>query len=75
LKQGIDDGFLAPYRVVRIGLNVDAEGWRPDQGKTDKVGKPDRRQNLQPKDFDRNLVIEERTELVAQKTDRVFKRL
>ncbi|MDZ4757106.1 MAG: DEAD/DEAH box helicase family protein, partial [Bacteroidota bacterium] len=38
LKQGIDDGFLAPYRVVRIGLNVDAEGWRPNQGKTDKDG-------------------------------------
>jgi type I restriction enzyme R subunit len=36
LKQGIDDGFLAPYRVVRVGLDVDAEGWRPDQGKTDK---------------------------------------
>jgi type I restriction enzyme R subunit len=38
LKQGIDDGFLAPYRVVRIALNVDAEGWRPEQGKTDKDG-------------------------------------
>ena len=36
LKQGIDDGFLAPYRVVRIGLNVDLEGWRPSAGKTDK---------------------------------------
>ena len=40
LKQGIDDGFLAPYRVVRIALNVDAEGWRPNQGKTDKDGNP-----------------------------------
>ena len=36
LKQGIDDGFLAPYRVVRVNLNVDAEGWRPEQGKKDK---------------------------------------
>jgi type I restriction enzyme R subunit len=35
LKQGIDDGFLAPYRVVRIGLNIDLEGWRPVEGKTD----------------------------------------
>ena len=32
LKQGIDDGFLAPYRVVRVGLNIDFEGWRPEQG-------------------------------------------
>ena len=38
LKQGIDDGFLAPYRVVRVNLNVDAEGWRPEQGKKDKDG-------------------------------------
>ena len=36
LKQGIDDGFLAPYKVVRVSLNVDAEGYRPEQGKTDK---------------------------------------
>ncbi len=38
LKQGIDDGFLAPYRVVRIGLNIDLEGWRPPKGKLDKEG-------------------------------------
>lgn len=38
LKQGIQDGFLAPYKVLRIGLNVDLEGWRPEQGKTDKQG-------------------------------------
>jgi type I restriction enzyme R subunit len=38
LKQGIDDGFLAPYRVVRIALNVDKEGWRPEAGKKDKAG-------------------------------------
>jgi len=67
LKQGIDDGFLAPYRVVRIGLNVDAEGWRPNQGKTDKDGNPVEDRIYNRKDFDRNLVIEERTELVAKK--------
>lgn len=67
LKQGIDDGFLAPYRVVRVTLNVDAEGWRPEKGKTDKDGDlvDDRIYNR--KDFDRKLVIEERTEIVAQK--------
>jgi type I restriction enzyme, R subunit len=67
LKQGIDDGFLAPYRVVKIGLNIDAEGWRPDQGKTDIDGKEVDDRVYNRKDFDRNLVIEERTELVAKK--------
>lgn len=67
LKQGIDDGFLAPYRVVRVGLNVDFEGWRPEQGKTDKSGKEVEDRVYNRKDFDRNLVIDERTDLVAQK--------
>ena len=73
LKQGIDDGFLAPYRVVRIVLNVDAEGWRPDQGKTDKDGNIVEDRNYNRKDFDRNLVIEERTELVAKKLTEFLK--
>jgi len=73
LKQGIDDGFLAPYRVVRIGLNVDAEGWRPDQGKTDKDGKEVEDRVYNRKDFDRNLVIEERTELVTKKLTEFLK--
>jgi len=67
LKQGIDDGFLAPYQVLRIGLNVDLEGWRPEDGKTDKDGNiiEDREYNI--RDYDRNLVIDERTEIVAKK--------
>lgn len=73
LKQGIDDGFLAPYRVVRIGLDVDAEGWRPEQGKTDKDGNPVEDRIYNRKDFDRNLVIEERTELVAKKLTEFLK--
>jgi type I restriction enzyme, R subunit len=73
LKQGIDDGFLAPYRVVRIGLNVDAEGWRPDQGKTDKEGNEVEDRVYNRKDFDRSLVIEERTELVAAKLTEFLK--
>ena len=67
LRQGIDDGFLAPYRVVRIGLNVDTEGWRPAQGKTDKDGNEVEDRIYNRKDFDRKLVIEERTDTVAQK--------
>ncbi len=74
LKQGIDDGFLAPYQVLRIGLNVDLEGWRPEDGKTDKDGIPveDREYNI--KDYDRNLVIDERTEIVAKKLTEYLRR-
>jgi type I restriction enzyme R subunit len=73
LKQGIDDGFLAPYRVVRIALNVDAEGWRPEQGKTDKDGNAIEDRIYNRKDFDRNLVIEERTDIVAKKLSEFLK--
>jgi len=67
LKQGIDDGFLAPYRVVRVGLNVDLEGWRPEEGKLDKSGHEIEDRIYNRKDFDRKLVIEERTDIVAKK--------
>ena len=74
LKQGIQDGFLAPYKVLRIGLNVDLEGWRPEQGKTDKQGLlvDDRIYNR--KDFDKNLVIDERTQAVAKKVTELLKK-
>jgi type I restriction enzyme, R subunit len=66
LKQGIEDGFLAPYKVVRVNMDVD-EGWRPTTGLKDKYGNEieDRVYNL--KDYDRNLVIDGRTEAVAKK--------
>ncbi|MEO8210299.1 MAG: DEAD/DEAH box helicase family protein, partial [bacterium] len=67
LKQGIDDGFLAPYRVIRVGLNVDLEGWRPDSGFKDKNKRPVEDRIYNTKDFDRNLVIDERTETVSKK--------
>ncbi len=67
LKQGIDDGFLAPYRVVRVNLNVDAEGWRPEVGKKDKDGNEVEDRVYNRKDFDRTLVIDERTQIVAKK--------
>tara|TARA_R110002051_G_scaffold324122_2_gene420144 strand:- start:4250 stop:6643 length:2394 start_codon:yes stop_codon:yes gene_type:complete len=73
LKQGIDDGFLAPYRVVRVNLNVDAEGWRPEQGKKDKDGNEVEDRIYNRKDFDRNLVIQERTEAVARKLTEFLK--
>lgn len=73
LKQGIDDGFLAPYRVVRIGLNVDLEGYRPEQGKTDIHGNEIEDRIYNRKDYDRELIIEERTRLVAQKVSEFLK--
>ncbi|MBI3502013.1 MAG: DEAD/DEAH box helicase family protein [Bacteroidetes bacterium] len=73
LKQGIDDGFLAPYRVVRVGLNIDLEGWRPEKGKVDKEGLPVDDRIYNRKDFDRNLVIDERTDTVARKVSEFLK--
>jgi type I restriction enzyme R subunit len=73
LKQGIDDGFLAPYKVIRVTIDRDVEGYRPEEGKIDMYGNeiPDRIYNR--KDFDRNLVIDERTKLVAQKISQYLK--
>jgi type I restriction enzyme, R subunit len=67
LRQGIADGFLDPYKVVRIALDKDILGWRPELGQVDKYGQliEDREYNLS--DFDRNLILEKRTELVAAK--------
>ncbi len=73
LKQGIEDGFLAPYKVIRVGLNVDLEGWRPEEGKTDNDGilVEDRPYNI--KDYDRYIVIDERTLTVARKVTEFLK--
>ncbi|WP_028665381.1 EcoAI/FtnUII family type I restriction enzme subunit R [Runella zeae] len=73
LKQGIDDGFLAPYRVIRVTLNVDAEGWRPEQGKTDKAGNLVEDRMYNRTDYDRNLAIDERTDTVARKLTEFLK--
>lgn len=73
LRQGIEDGFLAPYRVIRVGINVDMEGWRPENGKTDKDGNPVDDRIYNKKDFDRSLVIDERTETVAKKLSEFLK--
>lgn len=74
LKQGIEDGFLAPYKVVRVSLDKDLEGYRPAKGKVDKYGNliEDRIYNVS--DFDRNLILEKRTEIVAKKITEFLKK-
>jgi len=67
LRQGIDDGFLAPYKVVRIDIDRDLQGWRPSRGQTDKHGQVIEDRIYNQKDFDRTLILEKRTELVARK--------
>lgn len=67
LRQGINDGFLAPYRVIRVDLDRDLQGWRPDKGMTDKYGIEIEDRIYNQKDFDRNLILDQRTEIVAKK--------
>ena len=67
LKQGIEDGFLAPYKVIRIVTDADALGYTPERGKIDKNGQAVEQRHYNTKDFDRNLVLEKRTRLVASK--------
>lgn len=67
LKQGIQDGFLAPYKVLRISLNVDLEGWRPSRDQKDKDGNLIEDRIYTQKDFDRNIVLDTRTDLVAKR--------
>lgn len=67
LKQGIEDGFLAPYKVVRIDIDKDLQGWRPSKGQTDKNGQLIEDRVYNQIDMDRILVLEKRTELVAKK--------
>ncbi len=66
LKEGIDDGFLAPYKVIRSLVNVD-DSWRPYKGMLDENGEEieDREYNL--KDYDKNIILKDRTEKVARR--------
>jgi len=73
LRQGIADGFLAPYKVLRINLNVDVDGWRPYDGMIDKDGKPVEDKIYNTIDYDRTLVIDERTRIVAKKITEYLK--
>ncbi len=67
LKQGIEDGFLAPYKVVRIDIDKDIQGWRPSKGQVDKTGQLIEDRVYNQIDMDRTLILEKRTELVAKK--------
>lgn len=73
LKQGIEDGFLAPYKVVRIDIDRDLQGWRPSKGQLDKHGKVIEDRVFNQSDMDRTLVLEKRTELVAKKITEFLK--
>ena len=74
LKEGIEDGFLAPYKVVRVDIDLDLQGWRPTKGQVDKHGNEIDDRVYNQKDFDRTMVIDERTQLVAQTITNYLKR-
>lgn len=74
LKEGIEDGFLAPYKVVRVDIDVDLQGWRPVRGQSDLNGELINDRIYNQKDFDRTMVIDERTELVAKTITDYLKR-
>ena len=73
LRQGIEDGFLAPYKVVRIDFDKDLTGWRPDKGMVDKYGNEIEDRIFNQKDMDKTLVLEKRTQLVARKVSEFLK--
>lgn len=67
LKQGIRDGFLAPYKVIKVHIDRDVEGYRPEKGTLDREGNEVEDRIYNQKDFDRTLVLDDRTKLVAKK--------
>jgi len=67
LKQGIDDGFLAPYKVIRVGLDKDLAGWRPTPGQVDMHGNVIEDREYNTRDYDRTLILDQRTLTVANK--------
>lgn len=80
LRQGIDDGFLAPYRVHRVVTQWDAAGWRPSRDELDRFGRPIPDDEYQTKDFERVIALRARTQAIAKhltdflkKTDRFAK--
>lgn len=67
LKQGIEDGFLAPYKVLSVDLNIDKYGYYPPKGTKDVNGEPIEDRLYTQADFDRKIVVVERRELVAKR--------
>ena len=73
LKQGIEDGFLAPYKVVKVSLDKDLEGYRPEKGKLDEDGYEVEDREYTLHDYDRTIVIDERTKVVAKRITEYMK--
>jgi type I restriction enzyme R subunit len=73
LKQGIRDGFLAPYKVVKVHIDRDVAGYRPEKGQLDRDGEEVEDRIYNTKDFDRTLVLDDRTLLVARKVTAFLK--
>ena len=73
LKQGIQDGFLAPYKVIKVHIDVDVQGYRPELGDTDRDGNEIDDRIYNTKDFDRTIVLDDRTKLVAKKVSDFLK--
>ena len=73
LKQGIEDGFLAPYRVIKVAIDKDVHGYRPSKGEKDKYGNEIPDYVYTNREFDRTLVIDERTKIVAKKVTEYLK--
>ena len=73
LKQGIQDGFLAPYKVIKVHIDRDVEGYRPQIGKLDRDGQAIEDRLYNAKDFDRTLVLDDRTKLTAKKVTEFLK--
>ena len=73
LKQGIEDGFLAPYKVIRIGLDKDLQGYRPEKGKLDEDGYEVEDREYTVSDYDKTIVIDERTKVVAKRITEYLK--
>lgn len=67
LKQGIEDGFLAPYKVISVELDVDKKGYTPPAGKLDIDGNPVEQRTYTQEEFDRKIIVEERRQLVAER--------
>ena len=73
LKQGIQDGFLAPYKVIKVHIDHDVQGYRPEKGQRDRDGEEVEDRIYNTKDFDRTLVLDDRTQLVAAKVTEFLK--
>ena len=67
LKQGIEDGFLAPYKVVSVELDIDKEGYTPEPGELDINGDPVEQRTYTQEEFDRKIIVEDRRQLVAER--------